>query len=77
MENSELYCISGIIHGRKVLRITFFIIVREKTFAIQAASYIKILAKIKSARKHSRMLPDLQTFSFADDSQYVYGMWFE
>ena len=29
---------------------------------IQAILYIKILANIKSARKHSRMLPDSQTF---------------
>ena len=68
------YRIQGIIHRRKVSRITFFTIVREKTFAIQAVSYIKIPAEIKSARKYSRMLPDLQnswTFSSADDSQYT------
>ena len=52
------YRITGIIRGRKVSQITFFAVVREKTFAIQAISYIKIPAKIKSARKHSRMLPD-------------------
>ena len=49
----------GIIRGRKVLRISFFAIAHEKTFAIQAISYIKIPAEIKSVRKHSRMLPDL------------------
>ena len=37
----------GIIHGRKVSRIAFFAIVREKTFAIQATSYIKIPAEKK------------------------------
>ena len=42
----------------KVLRITFFAIVCEKTFAIQAISCIKIPAEIKSARKHLQMLPD-------------------
>ena len=52
--------ITGIICGRKVLRISFFAIVHEKTFAIQAILYIKIPAKIKSARKHLRMLPDSQ-----------------
>ena len=41
------YHISGIIRGRKVLQITFFAIVREKTFAIQAISSIKIPTKIK------------------------------
>ena len=67
------YRISGIMRRRKVLQIAFFTIVREKTFMIQAISYIKILTKIKSARKHSQMLPDLRnsrTFSSADDSQY-------
>ena len=71
---SRLYRISGIIRERKVSWITFFTIVREKTFVIQAVSYIKIPAEIKSARKHSRMLPDSQisqTFSSVDDSQYT------
>ena len=53
-----LYCITGIIRRRKVSRIAFFAVVRKKTFAIQAISYIKIPAEIKSARKHSRILPD-------------------
>ena len=44
---SLIYCITGIIHGRKVLRFTFFAIAHEKTFEIQAISYIKILAEIK------------------------------
>ena len=64
----------GVIRGRKVSRIAFFAIVRMKTFAIQAISYTKIPAKIKSARKHLRMLPDLrnsQNFSSADDSRYT------
>ena len=68
------YRIMGIICGRKVSRIPFFAVVREKTSAIQAISYIKILAEIKSARKHSRMVPDLQNsrnFSSADDSRYT------
>ena len=47
-----VYRITGIIHGRIVLRITLFAIVCKKTFAIWAILYIKILAKIKSARKH-------------------------
>ena len=58
----------------KVLQITFFAIVYKKTFMIQAILYIKIPAKIKSARKHSRMLPDsrnLQTFSSANNSHYT------
>ena len=42
-----------------------------KTFAIQAISYIKIPAEIKSVRKHSRMLPDSRNFSSADDSRYT------
>ena len=42
-----IYHITGIVHGRKVSRIAFFAVVREKTFAIQAISYIKIPAKIK------------------------------
>ena len=69
-----IYRITGIIRGRKLSRITFFAIVRENTFAIQAISYIKIRAKIKSARKHSRMFPDsrnLRKFSSADDSRYT------
>ena len=45
-----IYCITGIIRGRKVLRITFFAIVHEKTFVIQTISYINILAKLKSAK---------------------------
>ena len=64
----------GIIRGRKVSRIPFFAIVREKTSTIQAISYIKILAEIKSARKHSRMVPDprnSRNFSSADDSRYT------
>ena len=65
------YCITGIVRGRKVSRIAFFAIVREKTFAIQAISYIKIPAEIKSARKHSRMLPDSRNFSSVDDSCYT------
>ena len=69
-----VYRITGIIRGRKVLRIAFLAVVREKTFAIQAISYIKIPAKIESTRKHSRMLPDSrnsQNFSPADDSRYT------
>ena len=68
------YRITGIICGRKVSRIVFFVVVRKKTFAIQAISYIKIPAEIKSARKHSRILPDSQNsrnFSSADDSRYT------
>ena len=42
-----MYRITGIIRGRKLSQITFFAIVREKTFVIQAISYIKILAEIK------------------------------
>ena len=41
---------------------------------VQAMSYIKILAEIKSVRNHLQMLPDLQnsrTFSSVDDSQYT------
>ena len=38
------YSITRIIHRRKVLQITFFAIVRKKTFTVQAISYIKILA---------------------------------
>ena len=34
-------------HERKVSRIAFFAVVCEKTFAIQAISYIKIPAEIK------------------------------
>ena len=71
---SNAYHIIGIIRRRKVLRIAFFAIVREKTFAIQAISYIKISAEINSVRKHLRMLPDsknLQNFSSADDSHYM------
>ena len=48
--------------------------VSEKTFAIQAISYIKIPADIENARKHSRMLPDSRNsrnFSPADDSRYT------
>ena len=48
---SRLYRISGIIRGRKVSRITFFTIVREKTFVIQAVSYIKTPAEIKKSKK--------------------------
>ena len=47
------YRITEIVRGRKVSRIAFFAVVRKKTFAIQAISYIKIPAEIKSARKHS------------------------
>ena len=68
------YCITGIIRGRKVSRIAFFAVVRKKTFAIQAISYLKIPAEIKSAKKHSRMLLDsrnLRNFSSADDSRYT------
>ena len=68
---SAAYRITGIVRGRKVSRITFFAVVREKTFAIQAISYIKIPAEIKSARKHLRMLPDSRNFSSADDSRYT------
>ena len=46
-----VYRISGIIRGRKASRITFFTIVYEKTFTIQAILYIKILAKIKKCKK--------------------------
>ena len=42
-----VYRITGIIRGRKVSRITLFTVVRQKTFAIQAISYIKIPAEIK------------------------------
>ena len=49
--NPVTYCISGIIHRIKVSRITFFTIVREKTFAIQAISHIKIPAEIKKCKK--------------------------
>ena len=69
-----MYRITGIVRGRKVSRIAIFAVVRVKTFAIQAISYIKSPAEIKSARKHSRMLPDsrnLQNFSPADDSRYT------
>ena len=68
------YRITGIIRRRKVSRIAFFAVVRERTFTIQAISYIKIPAEIKSARKHLRMLPDLQNsqnFSSVDDSCYM------
>ena len=68
------YRITGIIRRRKVLQIAFFAVVCEKTFAIQVISYIKIPAEIKSARKHLRMLPDLQNsrnFSSTDDSCYT------
>ena len=65
------YRITGIVRGRKVSRIAFFAVVREKTFAIQAISYIKIPAEIKSARKHSRILPDSWNFSSTDDSRYT------
>ena len=41
----------GIIRGRKVSRITFFAIVHEKTFAIQAISYIKIPSWDKKYKK--------------------------
>ena len=44
------YRITGITRERKVMRITFFAIVREKTFTIQAISYTKITAEVKSAR---------------------------
>ena len=54
------YRITGIIRRRKVSRIIFFAIVHEKTFAIQAISYTKIPAEVKSARKHLQMLPDLR-----------------
>ena len=67
----DMYCITGIIRERKVLRIAFLAVVREKTLAIQAISYIKIPAEIESARKHSRMLPDSRNFSPADDSRYT------
>ena len=70
----NVYCITGIVRGRKVSRIAFFAAVREKTFAIQAILYTKIPAEIKSARKHSRMLPDSRNsrnFSSADDSRYT------
>ena len=59
---------------KKVLQITFFAIVHEKTFMIQVISYIKLLAKIKSAKKHSQNLPDsrnLQNFSSMDNSHYT------
>ena len=62
---TKLYCITGIVRGRKVSRIALLAVVREKTFAIQAISYIKIPTEIKSARKHSR------NFSSADDSRYT------
>ena len=68
------YRITGIVRGRKVSRIAFFAVVREKTFAIQAILYIKIPTEIKNARKHSRMLPDSRNsrnFSSADDSRYT------
>ena len=48
-------------HPRKKSFMNYlFAIVRKKTFVIQSISYIKIPAEIKSARKHSRMLPNLQ-----------------
>ena len=76
----EAYCITGIIRRRKLSRITFFAIVHKKTFAIQAISYIKIPAKIKSARKHSQMLPDSRNsrnFSSTDDSRYTVSDFFK
>ena len=45
--NQNIYRITGIIRRRKVSRIAFFAVVCKKTFAIQAISYIKILAEIK------------------------------
>ena len=36
----------------------FHELVHKKTFVIQAISYIKIPAEIKSERKHLQMLPD-------------------
>ena len=48
----------GIIRKRQVLRIAFLAVVHEKTFTIQAISYIKILAEIESERKYLRMFPD-------------------
>ena len=68
--------ITGIIHRRKVLQVTFFGIVHEKTFAIQAISCIKFLAK----RKHSRMLPDLRnlkTFFFRGQFPLYSTLWVE
>ena len=46
-----MYHILGIIHRRKVSQITFF---NEKTFTIQANSYIKILVEIKVQENISR-----------------------
>ena len=71
---ADIYRITGIIRGRKLSRITFFAIVRKKTFAIQAISCIKIPAEIKGARKHLQMLPYLRNsrnFSSADDPRYT------
>ena len=50
MKNNT-YRISGIIRGRKFSQITFFTIVREKTFAIQAILYIKISGRHKMCKK--------------------------
>ena len=47
----HIYRISGIICERKVLRITFFTIVCEKIFAIQAISYIKTHSSVSAAKK--------------------------
>ena len=61
-------------HPRKKSFTNYLLYHNLKTFAIQAISYIKILAKIKNSRKHSRMLPDSRnsrTFSSADNSQYT------
>ena len=62
----------------EVSRIAFFAVVREKTFAIQTISYIKIPAKIKSARKHLRIDPDSlnsQNFSSTDNSRYTVAIY--
>ena len=68
------YRIMGIICGRKISRIILPYVVCKKTFMIQAISYIKIPAEIKSARKHLWMLPDSRnswTFSSVDNSHHT------
>ena len=45
------YRITGIIHGRKVSWVTFFAVVREKTFAIQVISLYKNSSRDRNCKK--------------------------
>ena len=68
------YCITGIIRGRKVLRIAFFAVVREKTFVIQVISLYKNSSRDRKCKKTFANASDLRNsrnFSSTNDSCYT------